>query len=384
MGPQRSEGRLPVHTDADLMARALDLAAGVRRRTPPNPWVGCVVARDGEVVGEGTTEEPGRAHAEVGAIASAGERARGATVYTTLEPCSHHGRTPPCADALIAAGVRRVVVALEDPDPHVRGAGIERLRARGVTVEVGLGAEPARRLLQPYLVHRTLGRASVVLKTATSLDGRIAARDGSSRWITGDEARADAHELRADSQAGVVGAGTALADRPSLTARDTREPVVRQPLRVLLDARGRVPADGPLFDTAHAPTLVVTTAAAPEQATSSWLAAGAKVQTVPAAADGIGVDLTSSFELLGGLGVVQALVEGGAQLAGALLDAGLVDRLVAYLAPVVLGARATAAFDTPGPPTLDAAARLQLVAATRLGDDLRLDYEASTPPGGRS
>jgi diaminohydroxyphosphoribosylaminopyrimidine deaminase/5-amino-6-(5-phosphoribosylamino)uracil reductase len=368
-----------VQTDAELMGRALALAAGVRRRTPPNPWVGCVVVRDGAAVGEGATEPPGGPHAEAGALAAAGDRSRGATAYVTLEPCSHHGRTPPCADALVDAGVRRVVVAIEDPDPNVCGAGVARLREHGVTVDVGVGAEPARRLLQPYLVHRTLGRASVVLKTALSLDGRIAARDGTSHWITGEPARADAHELRADSQAVVVGAGTALADRPALTARDTREPVARQPLRVLLDATGRVPADGPLFDTALAPTLVVTTAAAPEPVTGAWLAAGAKVQTVAAAHDGQGVDLLSALELLGSLGVLQALVEGGARLAGRLLEAGLVDRLVAYVAPLVLGASATPAFDAPGPPTIAAAQRFQLVATTQLGDDVRLDYEGADP-----
>jgi diaminohydroxyphosphoribosylaminopyrimidine deaminase/5-amino-6-(5-phosphoribosylamino)uracil reductase len=368
-----------VQTDAELMGRALALAAGVRRRTPPNPWVGCVVVRDGEVVGEGATEPPGGTHAEVGALAAAGERARGATVYATLEPCSHHGRTPPCADALVDAGVRRVVVAIEDPDANVRGAGVARLREHGVSVDVGVAAEPARRLLQPYLVHRTVGRAAVVLKTATSLDGRITARDGTSRWITGAAARADAHELRADSQAVVIGAGTALADRPALTARDTRETVARQPLRVLLDATGRVPADGPLFDTALAPTLVITTAAAPERVTSAWLGAGAKVQTVAPARDGQGVDLAAALELLGGLGVLQALVEGGARLAARLLEAGLVDRLVAYVAPLVLGADATPAFDALGPPTIVAAHRWQLVAATRLGDDVRLDYEGADP-----
>jgi diaminohydroxyphosphoribosylaminopyrimidine deaminase/5-amino-6-(5-phosphoribosylamino)uracil reductase len=340
--------------------------------------VGCVVARDGQVVGEGATEAPGGAHAEARALAAAGDRARGATAYVTLEPCSHHGRTPPCADALIDAGVSRVVVAIEDPDPNVRGRGLARLHAHGVRVDTAVGADAAARMLRPYLVHRTLDRAFVVLKTATSLDGRITARDGMSRWITGARARADAHELRADSQAVVVGAGTALADHPSLTARDTREPVSRQPLRVLLDATGRVPADGPLFDAELAPTLVITTSAAPDRATSAWLASGAKVQAVGPSPTGEGVDLRAAFELLGGLGVLQALVEGGSRLAGALVAADVIDRMIAYVAPLVLGRDATPVFDTPGPPTLVAADRLQLVAATRLGDDVRLDYERPT------
>ena len=187
-----------MNTDAELMRRALALAETARRRTPPNPWVGAVLVADGTVVGEGATQPPGGPHAEIGALRAAGDRARGATAYVTLEPCSHHGRTPPCVDALVEAGVARVVVALQDPDHHVAGQGIASLREHGITVDVGIEAETAARLLAPYLVHRALGRSFVVLKTATSLDGRSAARDGSSRWITGPSARADVHELRAD------------------------------------------------------------------------------------------------------------------------------------------------------------------------------------------
>jgi diaminohydroxyphosphoribosylaminopyrimidine deaminase/5-amino-6-(5-phosphoribosylamino)uracil reductase len=372
-----------VDTDAELMLRAAARAATARRRTPPNPWVGCLLVRDGEVVGEGATQPPGGPHAEVEALRAAGDKARGATAYVTLEPCSHRGRTPPCADALIDAGVARVVVAIEDPDRNVRGLGIARLRERGVTVDVGVEAEAASRLLAPYLVHRALGRSFVALKTAASLDGRSAARDGSSRWITGPSARADVHELRADSQAVIVGAGTALADRPSLTARDTRDPVERQPLRVVLDAQGRVSAVGPLFDPSLAPTLVITTAAASEQSTSAWLAAGAKVQTVSAGPDNVGVDLRASLELLAGLGVLQALVEGGAQLAGALLDAGLVDRLVTYVAPTILGRDGRPSLGIAGPATIADAQRMRLVDVTRFGDDVRLDYEEPSPSGER-
>jgi diaminohydroxyphosphoribosylaminopyrimidine deaminase / 5-amino-6-(5-phosphoribosylamino)uracil reductase len=366
-----------VDADAEVMQRAIGLAAGARRRTPPNPWVGCVLVRDGVIVGEGATEPPGGPHAEVGALRAAGERARGATAYVTLEPCAHHGRTPPCVDALVEAGVARVVVGIEDPDPLVGGRGIARLREHGVPVDLGVAAADVRRQLAPYIVHRDEGRAYVVLKSASSIDGRIAARDGSSRWLTGPSARADAHELRADSQAVVVGAGTAITDRPTLTARDTVVPVTRQPLRVVLDASGRVPAGGPLFDTELAPTLVVTTDAAPDAAASAWAAAGAKVQAVARADDG-GVDLRATVELLAGLGVVQALVEGGAQVAGALLDAGLVDRLVVYVAPTVLGADGVPGFAHSGPRTIADAPRFRLTGVAPLGGDVRLDYERDT------
>jgi diaminohydroxyphosphoribosylaminopyrimidine deaminase/5-amino-6-(5-phosphoribosylamino)uracil reductase len=358
----------------DLMRRALALGAGVRRRTPPNPWVGCVLTRDGLIVGEGASEPPGGAHAEIVALAAAGDRARGATAHVTLEPCSHHGRTGPCADALLGAGVARVVVAIEDPDADVRGAGIERLRAGGVDVEVGPGCSEARRSLAAYLHQRRTGRAACLVKTATSLDGRVAAADGTSQWITGAAARADAHELRADSQAVVVGAGTAIADRPALTVRDAAEPVVRPPLRVLLDARGRVPAEGPLFDPDLAPTLVLTTAGAPPATLDAWRAAGAKVELLDPAPDGIGVDLTAALALLGRDGVLQAMVEGGPTLHGALLRAGLIDRVVAYVAGAVLGATGRPAFAGDGPATLADAPHLELLGARVLGDDVRLEY----------
>ena len=201
--------------EAELMARATTLADQARRRTPPNPWVGCVLVRDGTIVGEGATAPPGGPHAEAAAVHAAGDRARDATAYVTLEPCAHTGRTGPCTTVLLDAGVTRVVVALEDPDPRVRGQGLDTLRSAGVDVEVGLGADAVRRSLAPYLHHRRTGRAFALAKTALSVDGRSAARDGTARWVTGPAARADAHEQRADSQAVVVGAGTAIADQPS-------------------------------------------------------------------------------------------------------------------------------------------------------------------------
>lgn len=219
------------------MRRALALAASVRTRTAPNPWVGCVVSAGGRWY-EGATEPPGGPHAEVVALAAAGDEAAGGTLYTTLEPCAHHGLTPPCTDAIVSSGVSRVVVGVVDPDPRVSGRGVEALRAVGLEVVVGVAADEATELLAPYLKHRRTGRPWVVLKLAATLDGRIAAPDGASRWITGEEARADAHGLRAASDAVLVGAGTVRADDPQLTVRSATEPA-RQPLRVVL---GHAPA----------------------------------------------------------------------------------------------------------------------------------------------
>jgi diaminohydroxyphosphoribosylaminopyrimidine deaminase/5-amino-6-(5-phosphoribosylamino)uracil reductase len=362
--------------DDEAMDRALEVGNVARRRTAPNPWVGCVIVRDGEIVGEGASQPPGSAHAEAGALAQAGDKARGATAYVTLEPCSHHGRTPPCADALIVAGVARVVAALEDPDPKVAGAGFARLRDAGVEVMTGVGADAAARALAPYLHHRRTGRPFVVAKFAMSIDGRIAAADGTSQWLTSTAARADAHELRADSQAVVVGAGTALADRPKLTVRDVQHMPARQPLRVLLDARGRVPARGPLFDTALAPTLVITTSAAPPDAVDGWRSAGAKVEVVAPAADAKGVDLGEVFALLGREGALQVLVEGGSSLAASVFGR-YADRVIVYVAPVALGTNGVPVLAMGGPETMIDADidRYRLVGVRQLGPDARLDYE---------
>lgn len=366
------------------MAMALGLGESGRRSAPPNPWVGCVLERDGQVVGSGFHRAPGQPHAESLALAEAGERSRGATAWVTLEPCDHHGRTPPCTEALIAAGVRRVVVAVPDPDPKVSGRGIERLRTAGVAVEVGAGAAEATESLRPYLHHRSTGRPWCVLKAAVSLDGRTAAADGTSQWITGPEARADTHRLRADSQAVVIGAGTALTDRPRLDVRlaDAGDPRPRQPTRVLLDSTGRVPAAGPLFDPALAPTLVVTTPSAAPESVKAWLDAGAEVTEVPSDPAGGGVDLASALTVLGDRGVLQAMVEGGPTLHGALVRAGLVDRMVVYLGGRLLGASGLPLLAGPGPGTMAEAPEWAIVQSRQLGRDLRLDCEPVSLPGG--
>jgi diaminohydroxyphosphoribosylaminopyrimidine deaminase/5-amino-6-(5-phosphoribosylamino)uracil reductase len=326
--------------DEEPMRRAVVVGRASRRSAPPNPWVGCVIV-DGSFSAEGATQPPGGDHAEIVALAAAGDRARGATLYATLEPCSHHGRTPPCVTAIIAAGVRRVVVGVEDPDARVRGEGIARLREAGIDVEVGVCADEVRRDLAPYLKHRSTGRPWVVLKLAASLDGRTAAPDGSSRWITGDEARADAHRLRAESDAVLVGAGTVRADDPSLTVRLVEGD---DPQRVVL---GVIPE-------------------------------GARV--APALAmDG---DLADVLADLGQRDILQLLVEGGATVAHAFHAAGLVDRYVLYVAPVLFGGDdGRPVFAGPGAPTIDDVWRGRIVSVEQLGADLRVDLEpaARTP-----
>ncbi|MGD0320488.1 MAG: bifunctional diaminohydroxyphosphoribosylaminopyrimidine deaminase/5-amino-6-(5-phosphoribosylamino)uracil reductase RibD [Acidimicrobiales bacterium] len=320
--------------DEAAMQRALALAASARTHSSPNPWVGSVVSGDGEWF-EGATEPPGGAHAEVVALGAAGARARGATLYTTLEPCAHYGRTPPCVDAVREAGVTRVVVGLLDPDPQVRGRGVEKLREAGITVDVGLAADEVAELLNPYLKHRRSGLPWVVLKLACTLDGRIAAPDGSSRWLTGPEARADVHRLRAESDAMLVGAGTVRTDDPELTVRDGG-PEARQPLRVVL---GNVPR-------------------------------GARVEP---ALEMTG-DPKSVLGELGAKGILQVMVEGGARVAHAFHAAGLVDRYVLYMAPALFGGDdGVPMFAGPGASTLDGLWRGKLVSVTRLGDDLRVE-----------
>lgn len=371
-------------TDEELMATATDLAEHARPLTPPNPWVGCVIVRDGVIVGSGATGPyPGGPHAEVAALAAAGDRARGATAFVTLEPCDHQANTPPCTEALIAAGIAGVTIALEDPDPRVRGRGADRLRAAGIAVAIGVGADAVTQSLAPYLHQRRTGRAFALLKTAMSLDGRTAAADGSSQWITGDEARADAHRWRAESQAVVVGPGTAQADRPRLTVRNDEQPVVRQPLRVLLDAHGRVAAEGPLFDPSLAPTLVITTPPTPETVRDAWQAAGAKVEVLDPGPEGRGVDLVGVLRLLAErYGVLQAMIEGGGRLHGAFVAEGLADRLVAYVAPVLLGERGLPVVGFPGPESLASATRWQLRDVTRFGADVRLILDPPAPGAG--
>ena len=367
--------------DEAAMTVALSVADRSRRIAPPWPHVGCAIVAEGTVVGTGATDayHQGR-HAERNALAAAGDRARGATMYTTLEPCCHYGNQPPCTDAIIAAGIVRVVTALVDPDHHVAGQGFAALRAAGIVVDVGVHDLAAQRQLGAYLHHRRTGRSACVVKTANSIDGYVAAADGSSQWITGPAARRNVHALRADSQAIVVGAGTALADQPSLTVRelpvDDDIACGEAPLRVLLDAHGRVPAVGPLFDASLAATLVISTERADATRVTEWNDAGAEVVFVnfASATTGRGVDLVETLSLLGERSVLQAMIEGGAALHGALLVEDLVDQLTIYLGNTLLGSHGLPTLAHDGPPSIDEARRWQLVDVVRLDDDVRLDY----------
>lgn len=359
--------------DEQFMDQALALGHGVCHRCAPNPWVGAVIVRNGEIVGRGSTEAPGGRHAEIVALDEAGDKARDSTVYVTLEPCVHEGRTGPCTEALIRSGINKVVVAINDPDAKMQGQGIEALRASGITVVLGVGKEKAGHSLAPYIHHRLTGRSWCVLKVASSLDGRSVAANGESKWITGEASRADSHELRRESQAIVVGSGTALLDTPTLTVR-TPGHVGEQPLRVLLDSRGRVGASGPLFTTDLAPTLVFTTDLAPSKVVDGWLAAGAKVEIIESGSNGKGVNLETVLDSLGKRGIVQTMFEGGPEVAGALIESGLVNRLVAYVAGIILGTEATSSFSGVGVTDLDQAPRFKLISCVALGDDARLDF----------
>lgn len=355
--------------DHRYMAEALELAERGRYDTLPNPRVGCVLVRDHEVVGRGWTQPTGGPHAEIEALAVAGTQARGATAYVTLEPCAHHGRTPPCADALVDAGVARVVVAVEDPNPRVAGKGIARLAAAGVATAVGLEVERAEAINAGFFQRMRSGRPRVTVKLAASLDGRTAMASGESKWITGAAARADVHRLRAEAGAILTGAGTVLADDPALTVRDFPLPAGRrQPLRVVIDSDCRTPPDAKLLAPPQS-ALIVCGCATPV-ACERLAAAGAQVIAQPAA-DG-GVDLHAVLALLGEREINDVLVEAGATLSGALLRAGLVDELVVYVAPHLMGDAARPLLVLPGLDAMSERRALEWVDVRRVGADLRL------------
>jgi diaminohydroxyphosphoribosylaminopyrimidine deaminase / 5-amino-6-(5-phosphoribosylamino)uracil reductase len=365
-------------TDLAMMRAALALARRGLGSTWPNPSVGCVIVRDRHVIGRGWTGRGGRPHGETEALRRAGAAARGATAYVTLEPCCHWGKTPPCADALIAAGTRRVVVALDDPDPRVAGSGIEALRKAGIAIEVGLCAAEAAELNAGFLQRVRLGRPLVTLKLATSLDGRIATAAGESRWITGPAARERAHLLRARHDAILVGTETALADDPELTCR-LPGLADRSPVRVVLDRHLRTAPTARLIVSARqVPTWIVTLVASDPARQEQLRNAGVDIITAEPDAAGM-VDLVALLGNLGRRGLTRLLVEGGGRLAAALLRAGLVDRLVWFHAPVLLGGDGVPAVAPLGLDTLDVMPHFERLTAEIVGEDGVTVFRARRP-----
>ena len=359
---------MTVPQDYIYMARALRLAKRGMYTTDPNPRVGCVLVNDNSIVGEGWHEQAGGPHAEIMALNAAGDRARRATAYVTLEPCCHQGRTPPCTEALIAAGVARVVFASGDPNPMVAGAGAQQLVAAGIEVVGGVMQESTDKLNIGYLMRQRNGRPYVRSKIAASLDGRTALANGASQWITGAAARADVQRLRARSSAVLTGVGTILSDDPSLNVRDAELGEVRQPMRIVADSRLRTPVGARTLALPGAVRIYCVHGHDPKPLT----VAGSEVEVVAAVAGR--VSLPALLDSLGDLEVNELLVEAGPGLNGALLAAGLIDELIVYSASHILGSSARGMFDGVSPDTMDKRIELQLVDLRRVGDDCRLTY----------
>jgi len=352
--------------DARWMAHAVRLARRGLYTTDPNPRVGCVIAQNDELLGEGWHERAGLPHAEINALNAAGERARGSTAYVTLEPCCHHGRTPPCTEALIRAGVGRVVAAMRDPNPRVAGEGFEALKAAGIDVEVGLLETEARELNPGFVSRFSKARPFVRVKLAASMDGRTALATGESKWITGEAARRDVQRWRARSSAILTGIGTVLADDPSLTVREFD--IGRQPLRVVVDTRLRIPVQARMLRLPGM-TLVATVTEDPDRS-QALLQVGAEVVVMPA--DEAGVRLGFLMHTLASREINEVLVEAGATLCGALLDAGLVDELILYQAPHLMGAAERGMFTTLPLGAMSERNLLRVTDVRAVGEDLRI------------
>ena len=349
------------------MRLALSLGRRGQGNAAPNPAVGCVIVRDGRIIGRGWTQPGGRPHAETEALSQAGDAARGATAYVTLEPCAHHGQTPPCADALIAAGVARVVIALKDSDPRVDGAGAARLEAAGIVVDTGLCSDEAQADLSGFLLRVEQGRPLVTLKLASSFDGRIATGTGESQWITGPEARRVVHAMRSRHDAVMVGGGTARHDDPSLTVRGMG--VSHQPARVVVSRRLDLPLLGTLARTARqVPVVLCHGRDAEPMRQQTWRDLGAHL--LPCAAQGSQLDPHDVLQQLGTYGLTRVFCEGGSALAAALIEADLVDRLVGFTAGLAIGAEGLPNIGALGLSKLDDAARFDLVSCRQVGADI--------------
>ncbi|MBB5518653.1 bifunctional diaminohydroxyphosphoribosylaminopyrimidine deaminase/5-amino-6-(5-phosphoribosylamino)uracil reductase RibD [Amphiplicatus metriothermophilus] len=355
--------------DRRFMLRALELARKGEGRVSPNPPVGCVVAKDGAIVGEGWHDGPGTDHAEAMALKAAGAKARGATVYVTLEPCNHHGRTPPCVDAILKSGADAVVYAVADPNPLAAG-GAARLKAEGVDVRAGVCETQARALLRFWLHSLKSPRPYVIAKFATSLDGKIATPGGESKWITGPLARERAHGLRRSVDAVLVGADTVIADDPALTVR-LPEVAPVQPLRVVVDSKGRTPPGALVYDRGGRGAVLATTAAAPKARRAAYEELGVDVLVLPA--DGKGrVDIDELLRTLRKRGLCSVLVEGGGAVLGSFFDGGLIDEVCAFVAPVIIGGAGRTPVAGAGAARLADATRLAEVETERLGPDLMI------------
>lgn len=345
--------------DSMMMQLAMMLSRQARILSPPNPWVGCVITQGCEVVGTGYTQAKGQAHAEIMALRQAGDKAFRATLYTTLEPCSHWGSTPPCVESILEAGIKRVVIGIMDPDPLVAGKGIAFLQDAGVEVNVGIENKAIEKELAPYLYHRTTQKPYVVLKNACSIDGQLAAEDGTSQWITDEGSRVDVHAVRAESQAIMIGSLTALNDKPALTVRHPTIKPKNPLLRVVLDSRGIVPAEGPLFEDHSAPTLIFTTPDAPHHRLQEWDQSGVEVIVLPI------LELDAILEILGNRGIIQLLVEGGHALTKSFLREGKYNQILIYVGNCLLG---------PPVKTILQAPRLQLDGVKAFDTTVRLSF----------
>jgi diaminohydroxyphosphoribosylaminopyrimidine deaminase/5-amino-6-(5-phosphoribosylamino)uracil reductase len=362
-------------TDTIHMARAIQLAERGRYTTHPNPRVGCVLVKDGRVIGEGFHRRAGEPHAERNALAEAGVEAKGATAYVTLEPCSHYGKTPPCADALIEAGVSRVVAAMQDPNPLVSGKGFERLRAAGIEVDVGLLEGQAHHLNPGFIKRMHSGRPYVRCKLAMSLDGRTAMPDGESKWISSTASRADVHRLRASSSAILTGVGTVIADDPAMDVRLPpsdlglgEEESIPMPVRVILDPELETPGSARMLSPPG--ECLILCREGKETHAQPLIDVGAKVMGV--ASDGQGLDLQAVVKLLADQGLSEILLESGATLAGGMLRQGLIDELIVYLAPHIMGDGARGLFRLPGLESMAERYALKVIDLRQIGPDIRI------------
>lgn len=355
--------------DQYYMQLALDLASSAKGKTNPNPLVGAVIVKEGSIVGTGLHRKSGEPHAEVHAFRMAGEHAKGATLYVTLEPCSHFGKTPPCANLVKESGVQRVVVAMEDPNPSVAGRGIQLLRDAGIEVEVGLLEKQARRLNERFIHNMVASRPFVISKFAMTLDGKIATYNGHSQWITGEEARQDVHELRNEVDAILVGIGTVLKDNPALTTR-LKGRTGKNPTRIILDRQLKTPLDAQILKTNIARTIIVT-AEGQQEKTHTFKNTGAEFIYVPLVEGKL--DLHSMLDQLYKLGITDVLVEGGGEVNASFLRDGLIQKFLVYMAPKVLGGRhSITPFTGTDVETIDAAMLLDFADIEKIGEDLRI------------